>query len=289
MSTKGSTRAKRINEDFKKRQKSVSENDDYTVASENLTVDDKLKLLDEMGRPELVDLFKDWKPRASKRRQRGAPLDQRVAITVTDAERYSLNKEIEDLKNRGEKISISQFIRNRTISTIDINGWRDIAAKALAEIEQTVENEKALIEERSGYELQMDEEDDTDLIAVYAMKANEITQRLSKITAQNEKRSNRLTGRMSMPESEKVKWRAQRLCISSSDYLRMMIFGMEPDSIADSHMSLDAKRRFYISIIEVAENGWGTPPNIYECSQCANYMDELSKAQAEVKQLRNFG
>ena len=68
----------------------------------------------------------------------------------------------------------------------------------------------------------------------------------------------------------------------------MMIFGLEPDSIADSHMSLDAKRRFYISIIEVSNNGWGNPPNIYHCSQCENYMDEIRRLRSENEQLRAF-
>ena len=68
----------------------------------------------------------------------------------------------------------------------------------------------------------------------------------------------------------------------------MMIFGLEPNSTADAHMSLDAKRRFYVSIIEVANNGWGNPPAIYECSQCVNYMDEIRKLRAENEQLRQF-
>ena len=53
-------------------------------------------------------------------------------------------------------------------------------------------------------------------------------------------------------------------------------------------MSLDAKRLFYISIIEVAQNGWGTPPSIYQCSQCENYMDEIRRLRSEVDQLRAF-
>lgn len=271
--------------EFKKAQ---SEQNDYKVASESMSVDDKLEILNDMGRPELIDLFSEWQPRVNNRKKRGAPLDQRVSITVTNQERVSLDNELRSIKTSGERITMSQFIRNRAIGTIDINGWREKAEKALNEIENTAKNQVELRKERNELALSMDAEDDNDEAVIYARKIDEINKSLSKLVAQNEKRNNRLSGRMSMPEAETVKWRAQRLCISSSDYLRMMIFGLEPDSAADSHMSLDAKRRFYISIIDVATNDWGAAPTIYECSQCENYMEEISRLRSENEQLRKF-
>ena len=263
-------------------------NNRYTVATEVMSVDDKLKVLEKLGYNEMIDLFKDWKPRVSNRKRRGAPLDQRVSITVTTQERVSLDQELKAVKAAGEKITMSQFIRNRALGTVDINGWREIAEKTLKEIEDTVKNQSFLRQSKLELAVLMDEEDDADEVALYANRIAEINAQLNRLVAQNEKRNNRLSGRMSMPEAETVKWRAQRLCISSSDYLRMMIFGLEPNSTADAHMSLDAKRRFYVSIIEVANNGWGTPPAIYECSQCVNYMDEIRKLRAENEQLRQF-
>jgi len=263
-------------------------NNRYTVATEVMSVDDKLKVLEELGYNEMIDLFKDWKPRVSNRKRRGAPLDQRVSITVTTQERVSLDQELKAVKAAGEKITMSQFIRNRALGTVDINGWREIAEKTLKEIEDTVKNQSFLRQSKLELAVLMDEEDDADEVALYANRIAEINAQLNRLVAQNEKRNNRLSGRMSMPEAETVKWRAQRLCISSSDYLRMMIFGLEPNSTADAHMSLDAKRRFYVSIIEVANNGWGNPPAIYECSQCVNYMDEIRKLRAENEQLRQF-
>lgn len=280
------TRKKKIVERFDNAQ--AAEKNDYTVASESMSVNDKLKILDEMGRPELIDLFKEWKPRVSRRKQRGAPLDQRVSITVTTRERVSLDNEMKSIRAAGEKVTMSQFIRNRALGSVDINGWREVAERALAEIEDTHRNQSELRAQISGLSALADVEDDADEAALYAEKIDDINRKLKKIVAQNEKRATRLSGRMSMQESETIKWRAQRLCISSSDYLRMMIFGLEPDSAADSHMSYDAKRRFYISIMEVSENGWGTPPTVYECSQCANYVEEIRKLRAEVKQLRQF-
>lgn len=258
----------------------------YVVGLEQASVDEKLNILEEMGRPELIDIFKGWAPRVSNRKKRGAPLDQRVSITVTTQERVTLDQELKSLTKEGEKISMSQFIRNRALGTVDINGWKDIADKALKEIEEVAKNQKQLRAEKLNILSMIDEEEDDDVASVYSIQVADIDRRLSKIVAQNEKRNNRLSGRMSMAEAETIKWRAQRLCVSSSDYLRMMIFALEPDSNADSHMSLDAKRRFYISILDVAKNGWGTPPSVYECSQCVNYMDEIRRLKEENEQLR---
>ena len=258
----------------------------YVVGLEQASVDEKLNILEVMGRPELIDIFKGWAPRVSNRKKRGAPLDQRVSITVTTQERVTLDQELKSLTKEGEKISMSQFIRNRALGTVDINGWKDIADKALKEIEEVAKNQKQLRAEKLNILSMIDEEEDDDVASVYSIQVADIDRRLGKIVAQNEKRNNRLSGRMSMAEAETIKWRAQRLCVSSSDYLRMMIFALEPDSNADSHMSLDAKRRFYISILDVAKNGWGTPPSVYECSQCVNYMDEIRRLKEENEQLR---
>lgn len=285
--TASNSRSKRTAEAFKKHQENAK-SEDYRIGASQLTVDEKLKFLEETGRSEMIDLFKEWKPRVSNRKKRGAPLDQRVSITVTSQERVSLDRELKSVKAAGEKITMSQFIRNRALGTVDINGWKEIAERALAEIDDTAKNQSDLRKEKLALAELLDKEEDDDEAVLYANQMSEISRKLNKLVGQNEKRANRLSGRMSMPEAETVKWRAQKLCVSSSDYLRMMIFGLEPDSNADSHMSLDSKRRFYLSIMEVAKNGWGTPPTIYECSQCQNYMDEIRKLREENAQLRNF-
>lgn len=274
-------------EKFRKMQQNKN-NDEYVVATESMTVNDKLKVLNEMGKPELIDLFKDWKPRVSNKKKRGAPLDQRVSITVTAQERTSLDNELKTIKKLGEKISMSQFIRNKALGSVDINGWKDKAEKALKEIEEIEENEKDLKSRKLALTGLIDEEDDEDASVMYLKEINDINAKLSKIVAQGVQRNNRLSGRMSMAESETVKWRAQRLCISSSDFLRFVIFSLEPDSPADAHLSLEAKKRFYISIIEVAQNGWGSPPEIYECAQCQNYIEEIRRLRSEIEQLRSF-
>lgn len=261
----------------------------YTVSAEALSLSDKLAIIEKMERPELIDLFKGWEGRKkSTAKKKTAPLDQRVTVTVTSLERISLDRELQRVRASGEKISMSQFIRNRALGSVDINGWRDLSAKALGELEDTLSNRKAMEKSRTALTALMDEEDDDDEVAELVKQIDAITESLNKTVAQDQKRQYRLSGRMSMHESEVIKWRAQRLCISASDYLRMMIFNLTPDSTADAHMSIDAKRRFYVSIIEVAANGWGEPPTIYNCAQCSNYVDEISRLKEENRQLRAF-
>lgn len=213
-------------------QKEQEEQSKYDV--KEISTDDKIAILEERGRADLVDLFKGWQPRVSNRKKRGAPLDQRVSITVTTPERLSLDSELKKIKSLGEKITMSQFIRNRALGTVDINGWRERADSALAEIDDAYDNQSDYRKEKENLIDRIESEDDEDVISVYSIKINEINRKLNKLVAQNEKRNNRLSGRMSMAEAETIKWRAQRLCISSSDYLRMMIFALEPDSAADS-------------------------------------------------------
>jgi hypothetical protein len=265
----------------------VPESNPYHVATETLTVADKLKVLEALGHPELIEVFKDWRPRVIKKR-RSAPLDQRVAITVTNLEKVSLDSELHSLKAAGEVITASQFIRNRALGTVDINGWAPIATNALKELADISTRQTEFRTRKRQLANLIEETDDSEEIGLFEKELSSINQKLGLLVGRNERRINRLSGRMSMAEAETVRWRAQRLCLSSSDYLRMMIFTLSPNSNADAHMSLDAKRRFYVSIIDVAENGWGAPPTIYECSQCGNYLEEIERLRDRIKQLETF-
>ena len=81
-----------------RQQKNQAEHSDYDVGASRMSIEGKLRLLEEMDRGDLVGIFKEWQPKVSKRRRRGAPLDQRVSITVTDMERTNLNDEIKTIK-----------------------------------------------------------------------------------------------------------------------------------------------------------------------------------------------
>ena len=265
--------------------------DRYEAATEAMSTEKKLEFLKEIKRDDLVDVFKDYKPRVSRRRKRGAPLDQRVSVTVTKEEKESLEREVANLKKANQKTSMSEIIRNRAVGSVDINNWRDVAEEALELIEGIKSDEKDLRKRRRQHIANMDElnyEKDDEEYALEYSQLKDVEEKLNKITAQKRKSSFRITGRMSLQEAETVKWRAQRLSISAADYLRMMIFDITPNSNADAHMSYDTKRRFYVSILEVSHNGWGTPPEIAHCKQCENYIDEIRVLRERIKQLETF-
>lgn len=269
------------------------ETEGYNLASEHMSVDSKLELLKELGREDMVDLFKEWKPRKSAAKRKGPPLDQRVNILITKGERSILDNELNHLRKIGEKITMSQFIRNKAISSVDLGEWKRRAEEALPMIEDIYSRQKDLKKEQKNIMMNIEEESedgtaDNEDISHYQLRLSEINDELKKIVSQPKKRTVRLSGRMTMPESETVKWRANRLCIPASDYLRFMIFNLYPNSSADDHFSYDSKRRFYISIIDVADNGWGDVPTIYNCSQCEKYVEEIERLEERIRQLTAF-
>lgn len=265
-----------------------SSSSEYAVGAESLSVEDKLKVLESMGRPDLIEVFKEWQPRQATSKRKAAPLDQRVSITITDEEKITLQMELDAVNKAGEKVTASQFIRNRAMASVDINDWRDIAEVALNEIIDTEDNKGELNKRKRQLQNLIEVDDDDEAVLMYEKELYSIEKKFKKIVGQNEKRKNRLSGRMSMAEAETVKWRAARLSISTSDYLRFLIFGLLPDSTGDGHMSAEAKKRFYVSILEVSLNGWGEPPTIAHCSQCTNYLEEIRKLRDHVEQLQQY-
>lgn len=264
---------------------------DYKVGTKNLTVDDKLEVLKRLGREDLIDLFKEWKPKSSPAKKRGAPLDQRVTITITNAERAFLDTELVNIKRASpgsKEASLSGIVRSRAITPVDVHGWKEIAEKELAELEYVESHKKVLAKEIIALEVDSENAEDDEEEALYQNKIYGIRKRLDKLKTNRVARPKRLTGRMTRQEAERIKWYSQRLCISASDYMRMLIFNLQPGSSGDSHMTVEAKKRFYISIIDVALNGWGESPAMYSCTQCDNYLEQIQSLQAEVKQLRVF-
>lgn len=265
----------------------------FATAGEALSVEDKLKILEERGQADLIDIFKGWKPRASTRRRKGAPLDQRVSIALSASERALLDGEIKAIKATGQSTTLGALIRSRAMVSPNLADWREIAWAALDELDALVKGEKELKNRQKMIENALEEEeiaDDSEEIMLFEKELVEIQAKLSKLKASPvEKRNVRLQGRMTYAEAEAVKWRAQRLCLSTTDYLRMLIFDQAPNTAADQHLNLDARRRFYVSILDVADNSWGNPPGVYKCSQCESYADEITKLQERIRQIEAFG
>lgn len=234
------------------------------------------KVLSDLGREDLKGLFEEWKPRYS-RRPKTAPLDQSVSLSVSLDEKSSLISSVDNLKKAGERISMSQYIRNKAMSSVDVERWREEALRALKDLEDIKATSKGFSERELELVALVDLETDSEKARDLEIELHQMRTNKTKIKASPLRRNTRLSGRVSFHELETIKWRAQRLHLNYSDYLRFLIFDLKPGSTGDQHLSYDARRRFYVSIIDVAENGFGKPPTIAECTQCVNYLEEIER------------
>ncbi len=253
-------------------------------------LDGKKKVLELLGRSDLVKLFEGWSPRVSPARKVSEPLNQRVSITVTEEERNRLSRDVEEARRESRAdgarpMTLAQFIRDRAVASVDIQGWHDRARQALDEVEDVAMNRHKLESQCLGLAVLIDDEDDEGQRLVYLRKRRDIENRLALVTPQSARRAFRLSGRMSTREAEVVRWRAARLCLSTSDYLRMMLFCLEPGQ-GDAHLPLNSKRRFYVSVLDVADHGWGEPPHDTVCAECERLRARIAELERENTVLR---
>lgn len=265
---------------------------DYTVASEIMTLEDKESFLKEIGQEELISLFNSWTPKAynmnKKNSTSSVPLDQKMSLTVTKEDRLLFESDLASIRDDGEDVSMSQLVRNKALATPDIHEWKIRAVNSLKEIGHTVNNKKKVVKRINDLSVMIDAEKDDDIVTLYLEEQKKLKSKMGKLKSITSKRTQRLSGRVTFQESELIRWRAARLCLSTSDYLRMMIFDLFPDSEADQHMSLISRQRFYIAIGDIAKNGWGEPPTMNECSHCNTMSDKIEKLELENSQLRGI-
>lgn len=265
----------------------------FVVASELMTLEDKEEFLREIGQEDLISVFDSWTPKNQQSRGHrhsvsSAPLDQKMSLTVTRDDRKSFEYSLKELKDAGEEVSMSHFVRNKALGTPDIHDWKSLAVDCLKEMSDTLSRKKEINERVNSLSVMINDEKDDDIVNAYYVEQNDLKSRLAKLKGSATKRNQRLSGRVTFSESETIKWRAARLCLSTSDYLRMMIFDMTPDSEADRHMSLIARQRFYIAIGDIAKNGWGEAPEIRDCSQCDSLAARINALELENSQLRSL-
>ena len=116
----------------------------------------------------------------------------------------------------------------------------------------------------------------------YKTQLDECEQKLNSLKKQNRKRGYRVSTRVTYEEANTIRWRAARLSITVPDYMRYVIFGYLPFTDADYNLSLEARKRFYVSIIDVYKNGWGEIPEVNECPNCARYKHEIEVLRDKV-------
>ena len=254
-----------------------------------LSIKEKEKILEEIHQKDLIDLFKKgFKPQYKRVESKKTILDQQISIAIDTDEKNMIALELNEIRKVANKTSLASFIRSRSLATFDIAEWYQQALEGLEELNSDSWNPKTLQNQRKQYiklldDLEDSEDDsrDEDML-YYKTQLDETEQKINSLKKQNRKRGYRVSTRVTYEEANTIRWRAARLSITVPDYMRYVIFGYLPFTDADYNLSLEARKRFYVSIIDVYKNGWGEIPEVNECPNCARYKHEVEVLRDKV-------
>ena len=258
-----------------------------------LKLENKQNILASLGQENLMKLFQN-QPKFKPIEPKKIALDQQIAITLSENEKQRLIQDRERIRELGKLPSISSYIRKKILLQLDIEQWRTLAEQGLKNLSNSDTESKALQKQKIRLINSIDQLDDIikndinkEEIEKLNLELQEIENRLLLLkSTKQEKRIYRLSGNITFNEANFVRWRAARLSLSLADYIRFILFDYQP-TIDDNHMSVESRKRFYVSILEVAQNGWGNPPVVNECPNCARYLDDIKKLQEQIEYLKN--
>ena len=258
-----------------------------------LKLENKQNILASLGQENLMKLFQN-QPKFKPIEPKKIALDQQIAITLSENEKQKLIQDRERIRELGKLPSISSYIRKKILLQLDIEQWREFAEQGLKNLDNSDTESKTLQKQNIRLINSIDQLDDivksdidTEEIDRLKKELEEIENRLMLLkSTKQEKRIYRLSGNITFNEANFVRWRAARLSLSLADYIRFILFDYQP-TIDDNHMSVESRKRFYVSILEVAQNGWGNPPVVNECPNCARYLDDIKKLQEQIEYLKN--
>lgn len=258
-----------------------------------LKLENKQSILAGLGQENLMKLFQN-QPKFKPIEPKKIALDQQIAITLSENEKQKLIQDRERIRELGKLPSISSYIRKKILLQLDIEQWREFAEQGLKNLDNSDTESKTLQKQKIRLINSIDQLDDIvksdiDIEEIDRLKKEleEIENRLMLLkSTKQEKRIYRLSGNITFNEANFVRWRAARLSLSLADYIRFILFDYQP-TIDDNHMSVESRKRFYVSILEVAQNGWGNPPVVNECPNCARYLDDIKKLQEQIEYLKN--
>lgn len=258
-----------------------------------LKLENKQSILAGLGQENLMKLFQN-QPKFKPIEPKKIVLDQQIAITLSENEKQRLIQDRERIRELGKLPSISSYIRKKILLQLDIEQWREFAEQGLKNLDNSDIESKTLQKQKIRLINSIDQLDDivksdidTEEIDRLKKELEEIENRLMLLkSTKQEKRIYRLSGNITFNEANFVRWRAARLSLSLADYIRFILFDYQP-TIDDNHMSVESRKRFYVSILEVAQNGWGNPPVVNECPNCARYLDDIKKLQEQIEYLKN--
>lgn len=254
-----------------------------------LSIKEKEKILEEIHQKDLIDLFKKgFKPQYKRVESKKTILDQQISIAIDTDEKNMIALELNEIRKVANKTSLASFIRSRSLATFDIAEWYQQALEGLEELSSDSWDPKFLQNERKKYiklldDLEDSEDDNRDKdMLYYKTQLDETEQKINSLKKQNRKRGYRVSTRVTYEEANTIRWRAARLSITVPDYMRYVIFGYLPFTDADYNLSLEARKRFYVSIIDVYKNGWGEISEVNECPNCARYKHEIEVLRDKV-------
>ena len=258
-----------------------------------LKLENKQSILASLGQENLMKLFQN-QPKFKPIEPKKIALGQQIAITLSENEEQRLIQDRERIRELGKLPSISSYIRKKILLQLDIEQWREFAEQGLKNLDNSDTESKTLQKQKIRLINSIDQLDDivksdidTEEIDRLKKELEEIENRLMLLkSTKQEKRIYRLSGNITFNEANFVRWRAARLSLSLADYIRFILFDYQP-TIDDNHMSVESRKRFYVSILEVAQNGWGNPPVVNECPNCARYLDDIKKLQEQIEYLKN--
>lgn len=258
-----------------------------------LKLENKQNILASLGQENLMKLFQN-QPKFKPIEPKKIALDQQIAITLSENEKQKLIQDRERIRELGKLPSISSYIRKKILLQLDIEQWRELAEQGLKNLDNSDTESKTLQKQKIRLINSIDQlndivksDIDTEEIDRLKKELEEIENRLLLLkSTKQEKRIYRLSGNITFNEANFVRWRAARLSLSLADYIRFVLFDYQP-TINDNHMSVESRKRFYVSILEVAQNGWGNPPVVNECPNCARYLDDIKKLQEQIEYLKN--
>ena len=256
-----------------------------------LDLEAKRRLLKEINQDDLLDLFKkNYKSNYAPIKQKKAALDQSVAIAITTDEKQIITDEVLSIKKTGGRVTLSSVMRNHVLIDVDIIQWKTRAIAGLKELNGDNWNKKKITRERDKLQIQSErlELDDTESQKILNSKITECNKRLLQMDKPKIKRSFRLRGRVTFNEANTIRWRAARLSLTVADYMRFLLFGYAPFTEDDKTLSIEARKRFYISILDVAANGWGEPPEIESCPNCVRHLQEIKELKEKLHRLQSY-
>lgn len=257
---------------------------------EILSYEKRVEILKNLGQKELLKIFDDYKPNYKPIKQKKSPLDQQISLGISTEEKKKIAGEMKAIKGTGERVTISSLVRSRAVGDIDTAAWREQAEAGLKELNSLKWDKNEIEKEIRQLYAQYDEmeEGDDETALVLNKKIKELDNMKKELERPTIRRSSRMSGRVTFNEANLIRWRAGRLTITVADYMRFLIFGYLPFSENDRHLSIKARRRFYVAVIDVAENGWGDPPVVEECPNCARYAHENQELRSKLERLRKL-